>query len=495
MSMITIQNLTFAYDGSYDDIFTEVTLQLDTDWKLGFIGRNGKGKTTFLNLLMGKYTYSGTIKSPVEFDYFPFPVPDMTLDTRQVVETIHPDFASWELCRELAMLEVPEETLDRPFGTLSKGEQTKVLLAVLFLRENSFLLIDEPTNHLDTYGREVIGRYLNSKKGFILVSHDRRLLDMCVDHVLSINRTTIEIQQGNFSSWWTNKEYRDQFELAENEKLRKDIGRLAETAKRSSKWSDKVERTKTGFGAYDQNGNLADKGYISHKSAKMMQRAKNAENRKNKAVEEKQKLLKDMDKSDTLEVKPISHKNDILVSCSNLCICYGEKVVCNGVTFTVGKGEQVALVGKNGSGKSSLLKLIMGEPISYAGSLSLAYGLQLSYVPQDTSFLKGTLTEFAENCGMEESLFKAMLAKLGFSKIQFGKRMEDFSGGQKKKVLIAKSLCDRAHLYVWDEPFNFVDVISRMQIEQMILAQKPTMIFVEHDQTFIDKVATKRVEL
>lgn len=362
--MITIQNLTFAYDGSYDDIFSDVTLQLDTDWRLGLVGRNGTGKTTFLNLLLGRYRYFGTIKSPVGFDYFPFDVPDMHQNTRQVVETIQPDYAPWELCRELAALEVPEETLNRPFDTLSKGEQTKILLAVLFLKGERFLLIDEPTNHLDAYGRELIGRYLKSKRGFILVSHDRKLLDQCVDHILSINRTTIEIQQGNFSSWWRNKEYQDQFELAEDEKLRKDIGRLSEAAKRTASWSDKVERTKTGFGAYDHTGNLADKGFIGHKAAKMMQRAKNVETRKNKAVEEKQKLLKNLERSDTLEVRPILHKNDILVNGSNLRIFYGKKTVCDRVTFTVARGEQVALVGKNGSGKSSILKLIMGESIS-----------------------------------------------------------------------------------------------------------------------------------
>lgn len=495
MSMITIQNLTFSYDGSYDDIFTGVTLQLDTDWKLGLVGRNGTGKTTFLNLLMGKFHYSGIIKSPVAFDYFPFEVPYMSLDTRQVVERIQPDYAPWELCREMATLEIPEETLDRPFDTLSKGEQTKILLAILFLKEEHFLLIDEPTNHLDAYGREIIGRYLNSKRGYILVSHDRTLLDRCVDHVLAINRTTIEIQQGNFSSWWRNKEYRDSFELAEDEKLRKDIGRLGEAAKRTAGWSDKVERTKTGFGAYDHTGNLADKGFIGHKAAKMMQRSKNVENRRKRAVEEKQKLLKNLDRSDTIEVRPVSHKNDMLVRCANLRISYDKKTICDKVTFTVAQGEQVALTGRNGSGKSSLLKLIMGEPISYVGSIVLAYGLKISYVPQDTSFLTGTLADYAEVCGVEESLFKAMLVKLGFSQVQFGKNMEDFSGGQKKKVLIAKSLCDRAHLYVWDEPFNFVDVISRMQIEQMLLDQRPTMIFVEHDQMFIDKVATKRIDL
>ena len=129
---------------------------------------------------------------------------------------------TWALCRELSLLEVEEEVLYRPFSTLSQGEQTKVLLALMFLMEGRFLLVDEPTNHLDLHGREVVSRYLSRKHGFILVSHDRSFLDSCVDHVLSLNRTGLEVQQGNFSSWWKNKEYRDQFEQGEQDRLRKE---------------------------------------------------------------------------------------------------------------------------------------------------------------------------------------------------------------------------------------------------------------------------------
>lgn len=133
----------------------------------------------------------------------------------------------------------------RPFDSLSNGEQTKVLLATLFIKENSFLLIDEPTNHLDMKARKLVSDYLKSKSGFILVSHDRSFLDNCVDHILSINKTNIEIQKGNFSSWWENKSRQDHFELAENEKLRKDIKRLSDSAKRTGNWSHEVEKTKT----------------------------------------------------------------------------------------------------------------------------------------------------------------------------------------------------------------------------------------------------------
>ena len=172
MSLINIQNLTFAYDGSYDNVFENVSFQIDTDWKLGFTGRNGRGKTTFLNLLLGKYSYSGTISASVNFEYFPYNVAEKSVNTIDIVEQIYPDYEYWQIVKELNLLQVDEEVLYRPFETLSNGQQTKVLLAVMFLKENSFLLIDEPTNHLDLQAREIVSRYLN---GTGLISWAARL--------------------------------------------------------------------------------------------------------------------------------------------------------------------------------------------------------------------------------------------------------------------------------------------------------------------------------
>ena len=189
MSMINVEELTFAYPSSYEPIFEHVSFCIDTDWKLGFIGRNGRGKTTFLNLLLGKYEYAGKISTSVKFDYFPYPVSEPKRMTREVLEEICPLAEEWEIFRELSRLAVKEDVLYRPFETLSKGEQTKALLSALFLKEGNFLLIDEPTNHLDMEARNRVSDYLKQKKGFLLVSHDRQFLDGCIDHVLSLNRT------------------------------------------------------------------------------------------------------------------------------------------------------------------------------------------------------------------------------------------------------------------------------------------------------------------
>ncbi|WP_425803323.1 ribosomal protection-like ABC-F family protein [Desulfitobacterium sp. Sab5] len=492
MSLINVANLTFAYEGSYSNIFEDVSFQIDTNWRLGFTGCNGRGKTTFLKLLLGKYDYSGTISGSVVFEYFPYEVSDTESFTIDVIREISPNALDWEIMRELSLLDVTNDALYRQFFTLSKGEQTKALLAALFLKENSFLLIDEPTNHLDAMARMILSNYLKSKNGFILVSHDRAFWDNCVDHILAINKTNIEIQKGNFSSWWNNKELQDNFELAENEKRKKDINRLTAAAQRTSDWSERVEKSKHGA---TNSGSKLDKGFVGHKAAKMMKRSKSIESRQQALIDEKSNLLKNIENSEPLKISPLRYHTNRLVELSDISIAYGERVVCSDVSFAIEQGDRIALQGKNGCGKSSILKLICGEEIVHTGILRKNGRLKISYVSQNTANLSGTLTDYAQYNCLDESLFKAILRKLDFSREQFEKSLEDFSEGQKKKVLIAKSLCEQAHLYIWDEPLNYIDVLSRMQIETLLLEYHPTILFVEHDSAFCSHITNKIVQL
>lgn len=487
MSMIQVEGLTFSYPSSFDTIFDNVSFQLDTDWKLGFIGRNGRGKTTFLRLLLGEYEYRGRILSSVPFDYFPYPVADPLLPTGEVLAQVCPDVAEWQLLRELSLLRVDAEALCRPFATLSNGEQTKALLAALFLNEGHFLLIDEPTNHLDAEARQLVAAYLQRKKGFILVSHDRAFLDGCVDHILSLNRASIEVQSGNFSSWMENFQRQQHFEEERNKNLKKDIRRLQQSARRTAVWADRVEASKLGSGG--------DKGYIGHKSAKMMKRAKCVETRRQQAIEEKATLLQNVETAEPLKLSPLTHHAARLAAFEDVAVRYDGRTVCGPLSFTLERGERIALEGRNGSGKSSLLKLLLGQPIEHDGRVVTASGLIVSYLPQDTSCLRGPLDDFVREAHIDESLFKAILRKLDFERRQFEKDLSELSGGQKKKVLLARSLCEQAHLYLWDEPLNFIDLYSRMQIEQLIREFAPTMLFVEHDRAFREAVATRTISL
>ena len=488
MSLINVTNLTFAYDGSYENIYENVSFQLDTNWRLGFTGRNGRGKTTFLNLLLGKYEYRGSISASVAFSYFPYYVADPSVRAIDAVEQMYPDYEYWRVAREMAKLALEDEVLYRPYGTLSNGEQTKLQLAVLFSKENNFLLIDEPTNHLDIRGRELVSRYLSGKRGFILVSHDRSFLDGCVDHILSINKSDIQICKGNFSTWWENKARQDAFEQAENEKLKREISRLEETAREKATWSDRTESTKIG-------SHVFDRGYVGHKAEKMMARSKAIEKRQTAAIEEKSKLLKNIERSDDLKIFQTPFHTKRLAELKNVTIDYGGGAVCENISFEIRMGDRIALQGANGSGKSSIIKLLCGENIPHTGEVWLGNGLKISYVNQDTSGLRGKLMDFARESGIDESLFLAMLAKLDVPKVQMEKNMSALSAGQKKKVLLARSICEPMHLHIWDEPMNYIDIISRMQIEAVLKEYQPTILFVEHDKAFCENVATKVVEL
>ena len=495
MSLINVTNLTFAYDGSYENIFENVSFQLDTNWRLGFTGRNGRGKTTFLNLLLGKYEYRGSISASVAFSYFPYHVADPSVLAIDAVEQMHPDYEYWRVAREMDKLGLEDEVLYRPYGTLSNGEQTKLQLAVLFSKENNFLLIDEPTNHLDIQGRELVSRYLSGKRGFILVSHDRSFLDGCVDHILSINKSDIQICKGNFSTWWENKARQDAFEQAENEKLKREISRLEETAREKAGWSNAAERAKFGVDPIKVDKPKNYRSYQGAQAAKSMARAKAIEKRQNAAIEEKSKLLKNIERSDELKIFQTPFHTRRLAELKGVTIDYGGGPVCRDISFDIRMGDRIALQGANGSGKSSIIKLLCGQDIPHTGEIWRGNGLKISYVSQDTSGLRGKLTDFARESGIDESLFLAMLAKLDVPKAQMEKDMSALSAGQKKKVLLARSICEPMHLHIWDEPMNYIDVISRMQIEAVLKEYQPTILFVEHDKAFCDNVATKVVRL
>ena len=349
--------------------------------------------------------------------------------------------------------------------------------------------------HLDIRGRELVSQYLSGKRGFILVSHDRAFLDGCVDHILSINKADIQVSRGNFSTWWENKYRQDAFEQAENEKLKKEISRLEETAREKAAWSDAAERRKLRTDPMAVDNVKGWRPLQGAKAKKTMARSKAIEKRQYAAIEEKSKLLKNIERSDALKIVQSQFHTKRMAELKELTVDYGNGPVCENISFAIRQGDRIALRGANGSGKSSIIKLLCGQEIPYSGQLWRGNGLQISYVSQDTSQLRGSYQEFLSTVNIDESVFWAMLNKLDVPKSQLEKDMANLSAGQKKKVLLAASISDRAHLYIWDEPMNYIDVISRMQIEELLLQYQPTIVFVEHDKIFCENIATQIVEL
>lgn len=508
MAQIAVNQLTFCYDKSNDNIFENVSFSIDTQWKLGLIGRNGKGKTTFLQLLMGSYQYQGSITKTTVYDYFPYEVNQEQKKHKAsefMMELKH-DCKLWRVTCELELLSMDAEVLFRPFSTLSPGEQTKVLLAILFSSDNEFLLIDEPTNHLDQNSREQVKKYLAGKNGYILVSHDRDLLDACIDHVLVLNRCTIEVQAGNFTSWWKNKEKKDQFARAENEKHKKEITKLNQAAAQTADWANQNERTKIGFDPVKEHDRFLDtRCYIGAKTKKLQGRVKQLEKRIDREIKAKADLLVDLEQPVDLKLVTLTHHKKLLVCTKDYTLRYvdAKEPLFQNLQFQVEAGERVAIHGPNGCGKSTLLKMILQQtdvpiqplPILAQGTLMTAAGIKVSYVNQDSSMLGGSIRAYCRQHNLEESLFCAILRQLDMDRVQFQKNLEEYSEGQKKKVLLTTSLLTPAHLYLWDEPLNYIDVFSRMQIERLLLEYQPTMLFVEHDVRFRENIATKTILL
>lgn len=494
MALIQIENLTFSYYSMEKPIFDNISFSFDTNWKTGLIGRNGIGKSTFIKLFTGNEKFSGNINTSVKFFNFPPNDIDKSKTVIEIFRVYNPVGEDWQLFRELSLLNVDEDIDNRVFNTLSKGEQTKVLLAILFTIDDAYFLIDEPTNHLDIDGRRVVSEFLRKKRqGFLIISHDRDFLDGCINHIISFNKTTIDVQSGNFTSWYNNKMDKDNFEFSENEKLKKDIKRLKDAATQRKDWSDILEKRKNGVRI---SGNKPDKGRIGHQAAKMMKSSKNIEKRMQKNIEDKEKLLKDVEKIEELPIFSLDYPKKKLLEVRNLQFSYEDRKILEDINFSVNKGDRVAIIGKNGSGKSSLLKILMGSIKNYSGELNFASNLKISYVRQDIDTLKGVLNDYIDSYeDIDKALFRTTIMKLGFNKDLFNANIENFSEGQKKKVLLALSLCNPTHIYIWDEPLNYLDIISRIQIEEVILKFNPTMIFVEHDRKFIDSVATKLIEL
>ncbi len=442
MSLIQILDCMFGYEGSAENVFDNLSLSLDTSWKLGLVGRNGKGKTTLLRLLAGHFAYQGKILSDRKLEYFPYSIENPEDKVLSILLALLPDRAEWEIRRELSMIGLSENVPECIFSALSQGEQTKVLLTALFLKDNSFPLIDEPTNHLDSESRKTVSAYLGRKEGFLLVSHDRDFLDGCIDHVLALNREGMDLQKGNYSSWFENKERQDAFEAATNEKLKKSVEKLERSARQAAGWAE----------------------------------------------------LKNIEETERLILSPQPFHSETLLAFRDCSVSFDGRKILDSFSFSVHQGERIALCGKNGCGKSTLLKIINGEKHFHTGEIFLPE-LVISYLPQDISFLSGSFSEYLLTSQIDRTLFFSILRKLDFPRSSFEKRLEKLSDGQKKKVLIASSLCRPAHLYLWDEPLNYLDVFSRIQLENLLAESSPTMVFVEHDHAFVSRAATRIVAM
>ncbi|MGE3062550.1 MAG: ribosomal protection-like ABC-F family protein [bacterium] len=524
MPSIIFNNVSFYYTTPYREIFKNLNLEIDTSWKCGLIGRNGKGKSTLFKLIHKELSpTAGFVKVPVKTFYFislnanrdyDDKAKDAGLDFIGQYRQMERDMESMveksdiesidrvgeireeyeresgytirsSIIREAAKMNLGEDILEQPFSTLSGGEKTKLLIASMFAYDNGFMLLDEPTNHLDIDSREIVAEYLSKKRGFIVVSHDRYFLDMCTDHTISMNKENIEMIKGNYSAWRDQYENKIYSEMQMNENLTREIKSLKRAADERRLWADAKE---------DEVSSAGDRGFVSHMAAKLMKRALNIERRMDENIIRKEKLLKDFEKTRDLKVES---KDDIetILTVRNLSFGYDEKKIIDNLTFTIKQNNRIALIGQNGSGKTTLIKLILGELNADEGDIKLLSRAKVAYSSQEPLWQSGKLEDKIKEAQIDRTKFSQITGSMGIERNIFSFDIKDLSDGEKKKVDLARTLLEPSNLIIWDEPLNYMDVPSREMLERMILKYKPTMLFVEHDRYFIENTATDVVEM
>lgn len=521
MSKIIISDLHFSYKDYYQPIFSNVNLSIDTGWKLGLIGRNGRGKTTLLRLLHGELEPDlGFIRKEVTTEFFPYTIKiayESTLDVlkenigglkslevrmeemlqsgheesleeyqRLLSEYMELDGYTIEsrIKKELNLMKLPESLLTQDYELLSGGEKTKMQIIALFLRKNSFVLLDEPTNHLDLEGKQVLTQYLQNKSGFLVVSHDRRFLDEVIDHVLSINKSNIALEKGNYTTWRTNKEMEEEYEFRTKARLEREVEVLEQVSVRTRSWAAVAEKEKNPYANHNRgNGSRA---------AKFMRQAKAAEQNIQDNLEEKRNLLKNYEITTDLILNQQNCKTDSLVSAYDLSYGYTEELLFEKLSFVIRKGDRLWIRGMNGAGKSTLLKLlsrrITSDRIQYSENILIETAFQ------EPLWTKGFLSDYLVDKDMKNRFFD--ISHCLDMKYEVLKRpMETFSSGELKKIDIARALASPCQLLLLDEPLNFMDIYFREQLEKAILTHQPTIIFVEHDEHFGSQVATGEIRL
>jgi len=501
MAQISLNNINFTYDSGSEPVFKEFSAAFDSNWKLGLVARNGRGKTTLLKLLSGRLCPdSGICQLPrgIRPLLFP-PEADHTSQesTKSVIEQSVPELEEWCFMRELSLLAVDSKLLFRPFNTLSPGEQGKIMLAALFANEEAYVLLDEPGNHLDIDGKRILTGYLSGKRGFLLVSHDRLLLDTVTGHTLALLKSGPDLVAGPYHVWADHRRHVESFERAENARLTREIMILEESARQSGQWAGKSHRESRKDDGSGVKFGLKEKNRV--KAAKLERRTKQTVRQKERAAGEKEKLLHDIEDSEPIKMNPLVFRSGNVLAASELTLRYDDKILLEKASFHICQGERVCLTGQNGAGKSTLLKLIAGnrmpETLYQGGSMHIPEGLKLSILPQTCELPDIKLPEYVRQKKLDITRVFTLLRKMGFPREIFDSKVSDLSAGQKRKLMLAVSISEEAYLYLWDEPLNYLDIQTREQIEEVLLETCPTLIFTEHDEFFCKKIATKYLPL
>lgn len=465
---IRATDISFSYGEK--PLLSEASFRIEDGQKVGLVGENGTGKSTLLKLLMGEESPDeGELRVDGSIELVPQEVKrDPILDRAKTIrEYINPDgvIEEHQIRKLFAGLGVGEVDLDSPPQGYSGGIKTKFAIARALFKEPDILLLDEPTNFMDLEGKKwVMGLLSQYPKTLILISHDIGLMDTAIDRVMYVNKHTHKIEEykGNYSQYRRLKEQADAHFRKQVESQQKYIGQLEHAIK-----------------------------VVGVKTRIVLQR---------KVARLKQVLpeLPPEVRSIKIQLPEPARSGDILITARGIAKAYDDLQVIKNVNFSIRRGEKIALLGPNGVGKSTLIKLLVGQLKPDSGVVEWNPMNRLGYYSQefeDFDMEQSVLKLFSEKCQRMESFCRPFLGKFGFAANKVHQKVGTLSGGEKTRLSIAMLCSTDANLLVLDEPTTYLDVMSQRVILEALKTYKGTMIIVSHTEEFIKELKPDKVFL
>lgn len=507
---ISVSNLTKEFEVG-NRILDGLSFQVDQGERVGLLGKNGAGKTTVFRILTGTLDYDGgevaiapgkTLGLISQIPVYPvgYTVEDVLSTAFRGLKEIEAEMedvscrmesdgapallkrygelaASFEArggydtataCNKVCNgLEISLEMRSQLFSDLSGGEKTRVNLGRLILEDTDILLLDEPTNHLDLRATEWLEDYLSRFKGTVLaISHDRWFLDRVVRRVIDLENGKAEFYEGNYSFYVEERERRYQEKLKQYEKEQAKIDQLQEAAEKLHLWA---------FMGADK----------LHKRAFSME--KRIERMRTTDRPKKERRL-------DIRFGEREFRGDEVLSAKGISKSFGERTLFSGVELLVEGGERIALLGDNGTGKSTLLKILLGEEQPTEGKLRFGPTVKVGYLPQIVHFshpernLVDTLI-YDLDCSTQTA--RNRLAAFNFRGEDVFKPVSALSGGEQSRLRLCMLMDEKINLLILDEPTNHLDVDSREWIESAVEEYEGNLLFVSHDRYFINRFATR----
>jgi ATPase components of ABC transporters with duplicated ATPase domains len=510
--MIQLDNICLSFGNQV--IFDHVSCSFKEDQKIGLVGRNGSGKSTLLNVIGGTQKLDdGQVRMPksCKIAFMPQDVVlvsdksillealDAFQELRAVLEElstleehVHHGTADTEMLERytnlhhelheasyeskqaktkqmLAGLGFKQETFDTPVSSLSVGWKMRLVLAKLLLQQADFYLFDEPTNHLDLIAKDWFAEFLgNASFGYILVSHDKYFLDTVCQEICEISRGSLTCYTGNYDAYMVQKQ-------AATELIEK---KHAEQQKYIKKQTDTIERFRA----------KATKASMAQSMIKALAKIEVIE-------------LGSDQKAVRVNLPHTKPSGKIVLDVHNLSFSFDSKKIFQHASFEIPRGHKVALVAANGTGKTTLLNVIMNKYKATSGTVTLGYHVTPAFFEQDQNKSlnqrNNILDEVESICKTAEdrARVRGLLGAFLFSGEDVKKKIEVLSGGEKNRVAMVKILLQNANFLMLDEPTNHLDLISKDILLDALRQFDGTILFVSHDRTFLNGLATDILEL